>query len=202
MVDFSILGQSIMGISQILQGGDIAAAGAELQAQALIQGGEVAAQGALLSADGYRQSAKAVRQSTGFNLGVQNLNYKRRLGALSRNFQRTVSSQIAAQAGSGFSLGSGSFLSLQSETAQMFTQGIKNFKIDFENQKRATLYESQIRQVQLENQARAAEYQAAAERVLASNRAAEARFQGEVAQYKAASEVAQRIPSLLSQVFE
>lgn len=202
MADIGNLFQGLFGLSQISAGAEIAAAGAQLQAQTIIQGGEVAAIGAQLTASGFRESAKAVQAATGFNLDILQQNSLRQLAAVSRQFQRTLGSQIVTQARSGLSLTSKSFLLVQSESIDVFNDTLNKIKIDAENQRRSQVFQSQIRQVNLENQARAADFRASAERVLASNRAAEAAFQGEISQFQAQQKVARGIPTILSQAFQ
>ena len=201
MVDFTNLFKSIQGISLIRQGADITQSGYDLQAQTIIQGGEISAQGAELSAEGFRVSAESIRQASIFNQQVQSINDFRRLQTASRSLQRTLGSNLAAQAASGLSLTGPSFLQVQNEVRSSFEKNMLNMKIDSENRKRAAIFETQIKMTNLENQARASEYRASAERTLAANRAAEASFQGEVAQYQASKQISQGIPTLLSQVF-
>lgn len=176
--------------------------GAELQAQSIIQGGEVAAQGALLTAAGLRESIQGLSGALGFNLEQEKINTKRRLSAISTDFQRTIGKQLTQTAASGIALTSKSALMLQTEAANIFTNQILTTKIDAENNRRIQVYETRLRQTQLENEARGAEFRAAAERVMASNRAAEVRFQGEVAainaQQSARSQMRNPINSLLS----
>lgn len=191
----------ISGLVGIYQGGQIAAAGSEAQAQTIIQSGEISAQGATLTAAGYRQSAAAVQQASIFNEKINEINESRKLSAMSRQYQRTIGAQLRGQASSGLSVTGKSFLLVQSETANVFEKMMLDFKIDAENARRAQKFETDVRMVTLENQARAAEYQAAASRVMAANKAAEARYAGEVAQFKANQQVLGEMPTLLGQVF-
>jgi hypothetical protein len=200
MADTNFL-QGLAGVMGMIQGGNIAAAGAEAQAQTIIQGGEIAARGATLTASGFRQSAEAIQRANIFNTNINKINEKRRLAAMSRQFQRTTGSQLAAQSRSGLSLTSKSFLMVQAETANTFEKAMLDFKIDAENARRAQGFQAAVQRVNLENQARAAEFRAAAERAMAATRAAEARYQGEVAQFKSMQQVSEAVPTLLSQVF-
>lgn len=200
MTDSTFL-QGLSGVIGMIQGGNIAASGAEAQAQTIIQGGEIAAQGATLSAAGFRQSAEAIRRANIFNTNISKINEKRRLAAISRQFQRTTGSQLAAQARSGLSVTGKSFLMVQAEAANTFEKAMLDFKIDAENTRRAQGFQAEVQRVNLENQARAAEFRASAERALAATRAAEARFQGEVARFKSIQQVNDALPTLLSQVF-
>lgn len=200
MSDFGNLLQGIFGLSQIQRSADIAQQGAAQQAAAIIQGGEISAQGALLSAEGFRVSAQSVEQATQFNLGIHRVNSQRKLAATARQFQRITGRQFIAQATSGLSLGSKSFLMVQAESRDMFERQLHNISVDALNQRNAIQFQSEVKQVNLENQAKAATFRAASERALASTRAAEARFQGEIAQTRANMQIGKALPSLLSQV--
>lgn len=177
----------ISGLFKTFQSASLMSSAASAQAASIRTGGEIAAQGALLSAAGYRESIKAVQGATEFNLGVDSLNLQRQLSATSRQFQRTVGKQLNQQATTGISVTSKSFLQLRSEASNIFGTAMLNMKVDAENKRRATIFESQVKQTNLENQARAAEYRAEAERVMAANRAAQAEYQGDVAAFKGIS---------------
>lgn len=200
MADFGNLVQGIFGLSQIMRASSIAQEGAAQQAAAIIQGGEVAAQGAQLTADGFRVSKESVRQAAEFNQGIHKINTQRRMSAVSRQFQRTTGQQFAAQATSGLSLGSKSFLLIQAETRDSFERSLKNISIDAINQANAARFQSEVKQVQLENQARASEFRAASERALARTRAAEAESRGNISSARGGQQIAKALPSLLSQV--
>lgn len=202
MVDIVNLLGTVTGLTQQFQAASITQAGAEAQAQSIRVGGEIAAQGAALTAAGFRESAEGVRRATAFNLEIQGVNLHRQLQKTSRQMQRLLGRQITQQASSGLAIGSKSFLQLRNESLDTFNNAMLQLKVDTENRRRAQLFESQVKQVNLENQARAADYRAAAERVLASNRAAEAAFQGELAQFKATKSAIGAVPTLLSQVFQ
>lgn len=190
----------IGGITQSLRAADITAQGASIQAQQSLIGGEIAAQGSLFQAAGFRQSAVSLGQANTFNLAIDKINLQRQLQATSRQFQRTVGTQMTQQAGTGLSLTSKSYLMVRNESADLFSRAMLNMKVDAENTKRSKIFETQVRQMNLENQARGAEYQAAAERVLASNRAAMAEWQGEQAQNQAFSSAIGKLPTLLSAI--
>ena len=201
MVDFTNLTGMIGGLASSLFASSITQAGAQMQAQQALIGGDIAAQGSLFQASGFRQSAITVGQASNFNLSIDRLNVSRQLAAASRQYQRTVGKQLTQQARSGISLTGKSSLMVRNETTNLFSRTMLNLKIDAENTKRAKIFETQVRQMNLENQARGAEYRAAAERVLASNRAAEARWQGNVAQSRAISGTLSKLPTILSATF-
>jgi hypothetical protein len=201
MVDKVNLFTSILGLGQVVQGAQLAAISSDLRAQNIIQGGAISALGANLSAEGFRVAAENVRRATGFNLGVQALNDKKRLESISRQFQRTLGAQIATQTRTGLSLGSKSFLAVQNETRDIFERTLFQTKIDAENARRAALFESNVRRVNLENQARAAEYQAQASQAISASQAVAARQGGKTALAGAGIKVARAVPTLLSQIF-
>lgn len=185
------------GVFGKFQAANLVGSAAASQAQGIRIGGEIAAQGALLSAQGFRQSAISVARATEFNLATDQINNQRRLQSISRQFQRTLGKQTVQTAKSGLALTSKSFLELRNESLDIFGRAMLNFRIDAENKRRATIFESQVKQTNLENQARAAEYRAQAERVLASNRAAEAAFQGDIARSKAIGGAIRGLTTLL-----
>lgn len=201
MVDIVNLFKSVRGLSEIQAGADITQAGYYAQAQTIQLGGEMAAAGHELTASALRQQATLVGEAAQFNRAVNELNFQRQRSAMARQFSRIAGQQVSTQAGTGLSLTSKSFLAVQNETRTVFEQGLLNLKIDHENQRRADIFQTQVKQVQLENQARASEYNAAVERVMAANRANTARFQGDVAQFKAGQQIAKAAPTLLSQLF-
>lgn len=201
MVDISQLFSGVMGLSQIIRGGNVTAAGFQSQAQTHIQAGEIQAQGFGLQADAFRQQSVLVGQASEFDLGVQALNFQRRQKAVARQFSRISGQQQQAQASSGLALTSKSFLMVQNESRTIFEQGLLNLKIDNENQVKGQRFRTEIKQVQLENQARGAEHSAAVARVMAANQASAARFQGEVAQFKSGTSAASGATTLLSQLF-
>jgi len=201
-VDLTNLVGTIGGLFQNFQAAGIAEQGYAMQAQSARIGGEIAAGGALLSAAGYRESAKAVAGSTAFNLGVDNLNTQRQLKAMSRQYQRITSQQIAQTAANGVLITGKSALMLRNEVADTVGRNFLDVKIDASNKRKAAIYESEVKQTQLENQARASEYQAAAERVMAANRAAEAEYQGEISAYSAKRKAFDAVPTIMSQLFQ
>lgn len=201
MADLYNLARGQLGVYHILQGARIAQTGARLQARNILEAGEISAAGLELTAQGFRTSRDAVEQATQFNLGIQKINSNRQLHALSRQFQRTVGQQLSQQAVSGLALTSKSFLQVQAETRDIFSKAIKDFKIDSENKRRAAIFDSQVKQTNLENQARAAEFNAQTRRQLSRNKASEALFQGEIARLTASQQVQRALPTLLSQAF-
>lgn len=202
MVDTTNLIGSIAGIAQQFQAASMINSAAQAQAQSIRIGGDIAAQGSLLTAQGYRYSAQSVADATKFNLAIDKTNLQRQLKATSRQFSRLIGQQLSSQAASGANVGSKSFLQLRNEALDVYGTALLNLKIDAENTRRAKLYESQVKQVNLENQARAAEYNAQVERVMASNRAAEAAYQGEVATFKAGQSALKAVPTVLSQIYQ
>jgi hypothetical protein len=199
--DIGSLFQGIQGVSSILQGGDIAQQGSEMAAASIIQGGEIAAQGAQFTAAGLRQSAESVRQAANFNLQIDAINSKRELSSLARQFHRTAGIQRTQMAASGLNLNSKSYMAIQSNTANAFETALKNMALDAENTRRARIFETQVKQMNLENQARAADYQAQAERVLASNKAAQEQYAGAVASSQAQAKAGQEIGNLIGSIF-
>ncbi len=201
-MDLNNLIGTLGGLFQNFQAAGIAQQGYQMEAESARIGGEIAAQGALLSAAGYRQSALAVRGATVFNLGVDDLNTQRQLKAMSRQYQRVVSNQIAQTAANGVLITGKSALMLRNEAADMVGTQFIDVKLDAQNKRKATIYQSEVQQTQLENQARAAEYQAAAERVMAANRAAQAEYQGEVASFGASQKMWQGAGTIMSELFQ
>lgn len=191
--------QSLSGLFQQFQAANMISSAASAQAGTIRTGGEIAAQGALMSAAGFRESAKALQGATQFNLSIQEMNLNRQLKSASRQSQRLLGRQTVQVAATGLATTSKSFLMLRNEALDTTYRGMLNLKVDAENRRRSTIFESQVKMVNLENQARASEYRAQAERVMAANRAAEAEFQGEVAQFKAMRQGIKAIPTLLGQ---
>jgi murein L,D-transpeptidase YcbB/YkuD len=202
MPDFQNIAGMLGGLILNFQAADIAQKGADYQASTYRIGGDIAATGALLSAGGYRASAQAVQGAAAFNLGIDDLNTQRQLDAVSRQYQRTISSQIAQAASSGISVTGRSAILLRNEAADSFGNQFIDLKIDAENKRRSVIYESNVKQTQLENQARAEEYQAAAARVTAANQAQEAAYQGKIASSQAEGKAIRSIPTLLSALVE
>jgi hypothetical protein len=195
--DLTAILTGLGGVFGKFQAASLVSSASAAQAQNIRIGGEIAATGALLSAQGFRQSAIGVARATEFNLATDKINNYRKMQSISRQFQRTLGRQITQQARSGIGLASKSALEVRNETLNVFGRAMINFRIDAENKRRATIFESQIKQTNLENQARAAEFRAQAERVMASNRAAEAAFQGEIAQSRAIGSAISGLTTLL-----
>lgn len=159
-------------------GGVFASAGAFLQASNIRQAGKYQAAGDMLAAQGFRLSAEALKNITEYNLQIQESNQLVQLQNISRQYQRTVGNNLAVTAASGISVFSKSSLLIESEVADHFEKALLTSKLNFENQRRATIFESQVKQLSLENQARVSEYKAHADRVLAANKANEYMFAG------------------------
>lgn len=190
---------SLSGLGQIWQGGQIARAGYEAQASAIRMGGEIASGGALLNAAAFRNSSKAVAQSLGFNLSMEDVNKDRQLSSLSRQFQQITGQQLVQQAKTMSSIGSKSFLMLQHEAASSFELAMLQTKTDSENRRRSMKYETAIREMELENQARGAEYQAASAKWQAEVDAQQAEYQADVAEYQSSMSIMKGLPSLFQQ---
>ena len=171
---------------------------AQSQASTILQGGDVQSIGFGLQAAAYRQSKVAVQQATDFNLGINALNTHRQLKASAEQFQRVVGRQLLQQANTGLSLGSKTFLMQRNEAMDVYTRQLTNLKIDSENNRRAQVFQSNLKRVNLENQARAAEYSGQAARVNAANAATSARSKGSIAQIGSAFNVAQKLPSIIN----
>ena len=158
-------------------------------ANAIDRGGDIAAQGLSLSAAGFRSAASGVAGATNFNLGLQKLNSLRQLEQMSRKFQRSIGQQQTQQAGTGFAIGSKTFLIQRNESLDTFETSVLNLKVDVENKRRSTIFESQLRQTNLENQARAADFKSSSERALAGIRSSAARTQSTVGLLGSALEI-------------
>jgi len=107
-----------------------------------------------------RDAAARLPAELSFNLAVDNMNLNRRLSALSRQAQRTFSSQTAALVASGVSLDSKSALMLRNEAADQFSRVFLDTKVDAENERKIKVFESKSRAIQLENAARAKDFEA------------------------------------------
>lgn len=188
--------EQFAGLANILAGGFISAQGANSQASNIITAGEIQAQGSLLTAAGFRVSKQSVQDVANFNIQVQKINELRQLSSMSQQFQRTIGANISAVSASGININSKSALMVRNQVADTFERSMLHFKLDAENKRRATIFESNIRQTNLENQARAAEYQAAAARVLASNRASETRAGGQASMFQAFTKAATSLSSI------
>lgn len=171
---------SSVGVSGGIFSGFLSLQASRQQARHIKQAGRLQAQGDLLNAAGFRESAEALAQATLFNLQIQQNNQLQQLQGISRQYQRTIGNNLSAVAASGINIHSKSALMIQSEVADSFEKMLLNTKLSFENQRRATEFESEVRQTALENQARAAEFQAQADRVLAANRAADVQKAGKI----------------------
>ena len=190
--------QQFIGLGNMLAGGIMSYQGAQAQASNIINAGEIQAQGSLFTAAGYRVSAQSVADVTQFNLQIQKSNALRQISSISRQAQLVLGNNLATTASRGISVGSKSALLVRQETASTFERQILNLKINSENQRRATIFESQIRQNNLENQARASEFQAAASRVLASNRASAVEAQGRADLFSTGLNTFSKVASLFS----
>lgn len=188
--------EQFAGLANILAGGMIAQSGAQAQASNIITAGEIQAQGSLMTAAGFRVSKQSVQDVANFNIQVQKINELRQLSSMSRQFQRTLGANMSAVSGSGISVSSKSALMVRNEVAGTFEKAMLNFKLDAENRRRATIFESNIRQTNLENQARASEYQAAASRVLAANRASETSAAGTASMFQSFTKAAGSLSSI------
>lgn len=97
-------------------------------------------------------------------LDINNVNVqmKRQLGELSRQLITTAGAQRAQAAGSGFSVGSNSFMSVMAATRTDAERRADNLRIDAEIQRQRIWYSAQLQANQLENQARIAQFSASA----------------------------------------
>lgn len=121
--------------------------------------------GASQQAAAYRQSAQAVYGAAAFNIGVLNVNLNRKLEDSGRLLRRTVSTQTAQAAGSGFRVGSKSFMAIRNETVTEVLRRADQLREDAEFERQRIWYEAQVRATNLENQARAAEAAGRAQRL-------------------------------------
>jgi len=203
--DLAGLTSLLGGVSSIVQpfaSSSMVSSAANAQASSIRIGGDISAQGQLLNAAGLRVSAQSVQAATQFNLGVDAINTGRRVKALNDQFRHTVGQQIGATAANNISVGSKSALLLRNEAMTAFHGAILNVKQDAENQRRSTVFQSDVAQINLENQARASEFGAAATRIASSNQAADVAFQGEIAKFGATTKAVSRIPTILGQIFQ
>lgn len=189
--------KSLLNLANVFAGNMQIAQGSAMQASSIIQGGEIAAVGAEMTAAGFRESAKSVRGAHNFNQKISAQNNLRHLRSITDRFSQVNSRQIAEIAGTGFASTSRSFLQIRNETANMFERGLELAKIDAINKSRKAEFETQVREVQLENQARAADYQAAASRVAASNKAAQVNFASQQRQMGNLTSAFEQMPSIL-----
>ena len=193
--------KSFAGVGGQLAAANVLNTAQQNQAQQTIEGGEIAAQGLQLSADAFRQSKISVQQATDFNLQVGELNTFRQLQSQSSQYHRFLGRQLTQQAGTGFSLGSKSFLMQRTEAVDIFSRQVRNVKLDAENARRSAIFTSQVQQTNLENQARAAEYQASATLVQAGNAAAQSSSQGAFGFSSSIGKViSEGLPTILSQL--
>lgn len=193
--------KGILGLTQSFLGSMKTASGFEAQASSIIQGGEIAAQGAQMTADSYRQSAQMVQMASIFNSQVDKFNTFQQIQSVGRNAQRAFGLQTAQIAQAGLSQTSKSALMLRNEAMDVFTKQISNIKIDARNKQEARRFETESRMVNLENQARAAEYQGAVERVNAQNRASQAQYQADQATFGGIKNIISKAPTLLGNIF-
>jgi len=161
----------VLGIGGQFLGAGLQFGAAQERAQSIIDGAEISAAASGMTAAGYRQSARAVEQAAQFNQSIDALNLSRRLDSIARAQRLTTGKQLTAQATSGLSLGSKSFLMVQSEARSMFETSLLNVRIDAENQRRSNRFQTQVQQATLENKARAAEFQASSSRAIAQAQA-------------------------------
>ena len=159
---FNIL-NSISGVSQINNGADISVQGANLQASQ------------------YRTASAATKAQANYNIAVSKLNFNRQLSLISRDISRTLSSQKAAAASTGFSVSSQSFLEVANETLSTFERETIKMKNTQLQREREIQFEADKQRARLENQARGAE------------------FQGQVARYNAELERSKAIGSIFNQ---
>lgn len=193
--------KGLAGLTTSFIGSMKTASGYEAQASSIIQGGEVASAGARMTAESYRQSARNIAAAELFNAEVQKVNTFQQLQANGRDAQRVFGLQVSQIAKAGLSQSSKSALMVRNEALNIYHKNRENILMNAKNTAEARRFEASSRQVNLENQARAAEYQAQVERVNASNAAAQAQYQADVATWGGISNVIKKAPSLLGQVF-
>lgn len=163
--------ENALGIGGQIYGSFLQFGAAQQRAQTIIDGAAISAAASGMTAAGYRQSAEAVQKSLVFNQQIDEINLVRKMDAVRKQQRVAYGAQLTAQASSGFSLGSKSFLMVQNETRSFFETSLINTKVDAENARRAAEFESQVLQTKLENQARASEFQAASQRAIAEAQA-------------------------------
>jgi hypothetical protein len=82
---------------------------------------------------------------------------RRDLNQISRQIRTTASKQRAQAAGTGFAVGSKSFLAIMSDTTTQLERAADDVRTDAELARKRTWYSAQLQAMQLENQARLAE---------------------------------------------
>ena len=127
--------------------------------------------GGSIQADSHRSAIPGVFGIAQHNIGIVNKNLSRQLKELHGNLIRTTSTQKAQAAGTGFSVSSKSFRSIENETMQVIISQANDLRENAELERQKIWYEAQVQAVQLENQARASEVAARAQRQQATGAA-------------------------------
>lgn len=172
----------------------------EAQAAAIRVSGSMQATGMIMSAEALKQSAKNLEQIGMFNQSVADINSKRRLEASSRQYERTLGSQMTGAAASGINLNSKSFLQVRNETLDNYARDTLNLKLDAENERRASAFETRMGLTNLYNNQKAAEYQAEVAKVTAENKARAAEFSSTQEKTSTVGKVFKALPTLASMV--
>lgn len=135
------------------------------------QANRLITQGADIQANAFRTQGAASLAAANYNAGLVSLQTNRRLGAVSRNLQRTIGAQRSQAIASGFASTSKSTLVLMDETLSTFEREVVNLRTDAAQQQAAIQFEGRARQVSAENRARATEFQAEAEKAANTRKA-------------------------------
>lgn len=188
----------IAGIATEVGGGFIRASAMQAQASAIRVSGAMQASGLVMTAEALKQSAKSLEDIGVFNQSVADLNSKRRLEASTRQYERTIGTQMTQAAANNINLGSKSFLQLRNETLDNFARDTLALKIDAENERRANMFETQMGITNLNNQQKAAEYQAEVAKVAAENQARASEFSASQQKMSGIGSLFKALPTLAS----
>lgn len=131
---------SLLGITQLGEGADLARAGASI------------------SAAGFRNSGAAAVAAANYNSQLETINLNRRLDALGRQAGRIASSQTAQAGASGLASTSKSFLFVMNDTISQFEREIVQQRNTTAQRIESIQFEGRAAASAAENQARAAEF--------------------------------------------
>lgn len=110
-------------------------AGVQQQVQDLLVGAEIEARGHRFQAQGLRQTSQLIGQAAAFNMTTEMQNTVNNLNDLNKSYSQMVSTQVAQQAGSGFSTNSNTFNLVRNESLNSAITDMTRTKIAAENKR-------------------------------------------------------------------
>ena len=148
----------------------------ELQARHIRTSGEISRNQSRFAAKVLEKRIPLIKAETAFNLQSQDLNLKRQLHIQARQRSRTIGAQLARQGKSGISVGSKSSLLVRNEVSEEISRAMIHTKLQAQNQRRSTLFNSLVQQLKLKDDAQVLRQSGRSAIVQAENRALESIF--------------------------